>query len=122
MATNDDAKHDGGETSFFARYIDSPPKKERPPVTIPRGPLLQPIVPPTDGKSPPIEKLLDWLVNRWPGGTVSTRNIMQFGPGCLRDRKSAITTAGILVEHGWLHPLPTRQHRGRAWQIVRGPT
>ena len=74
MAPNDD-----GERSFFARYIDEP-EKQRQVETIPRGPLLRPIVPSTDYRSPPIERLLDWLINRWPGATVSTRNIMQLDP------------------------------------------
>jgi hypothetical protein len=115
MATND-----GGERSFFARYIDEP-EKEQPLVTIPRGPLLRPEVPPTDGNSPPVEKLLDWLVNRWPKPAVQTRDILQYGPNCLRNRKSAIATAEILAQNGWLAPQKTRQHRGRAWRIVRGP-
>jgi hypothetical protein len=116
MSTNDGK-------SIFSQHVAKVPEKERPPVTIPRGPLLPPNVPPADHRSAtPTEQLLAFVVNRWPGTTVSTRNIMQFGPGCLRERKSAIVTAKILVEHGWLHPLPTRQHRGRAWQIVRGPS
>jgi hypothetical protein len=116
MATSDDSSG----SSFFARYIDSP-KKERPeePSIVQKGP--HPIIPPTDNKSPPIEKLLDWIINRWPGASVNTRNIMQFGPGCLRDRKSAIAQAETLARYGWLTPLKTHQHRGRAWQIIRGP-
>jgi hypothetical protein len=112
--------NNGNGASVFAQYIDGPKERAADPETIPRGPLLKPIVPPSEPRSPPTEKMLDWLVNRWPGTTVSTRNIMQFGPNCIRDRKSAIATARKLVEHGWLHPIPTRQHRGRAWQIVRG--
>jgi hypothetical protein len=100
--------------------LEDGPPTERPP-EIPRGPLLRPIVPPSEHRSPPVEKLLDWLINRWPGTTVSTRNIMQFGPNPIRDRKNAIATAKILVERGWLYPLKTRQHRGRMWQIERGP-
>src|SRR5262245_26873607 len=97
------------------------PEKERPvePEKILRGPLLKPIVPVSEPRSTPAEKMLDWVVNRWNGATLTTRNIMQFGPGGLRDRKTAIATAKILAENGWLHPLPTRQHRGRAWQIIR---
>src|SRR5262249_18241177 len=97
---------------------DSPPKPER---TIPRGPLLQPIVPPTNYKSPLADKCLDWLVNRWPCPTVRMRDFMRSGPPAARNRKSAIAMAEILVEHGWLVPLPTRQHNEKMWAIVRGP-
>src|SRR5262245_34025187 len=113
---------DGKGESFFSRFIDAPKERPAEPEKILRGPLLKPIVPVSEPRSTPTEKMLDWLVNRWPGTTVSTRNIMQFGPGGLRDRKKAIATAKILAENGWLRPIPTRQHRGRAWQIERGPS
>jgi hypothetical protein len=96
-------------------------EKERQIETIPRGPLLRPIVPPTDYNSPPIEKLLDWLVNRWPKPTVNTKNILQFGPNPLRNRKSARATAEILAQNGWLTPLKTRRYMDREWRIERGP-
>jgi hypothetical protein len=97
-------------------------EKERQVETIPRGPLLQPIVPPAAPQSSPTEKMLDWLVNRWPGTTVSTRNIMQFGPGCLRDRKSAMDQAKILTENGWLTPVKSHRYDRHVWQIIRGPS
>src|SRR5262245_14869668 len=115
MATND-----GSETSIFARYIDAP--KERPiEPEIPRGRLLKPIIPPTDYKSLPIEKCLDWLVNRWPKPTVRTRDFLRFGPNSIRNRKTAAAMAKILVEQGWLTPLPTHQHNMKMWKVIRGP-
>jgi hypothetical protein len=97
------------------------PKPEQLPVTIPRGPLLQPIVPPADHKSPPIEKLLDWLVNRWPKSAIRVREICQFGPPAARNRKSAIALTELLAANGWLTPIETRQHNMKLWRIVRGP-
>src|SRR5262245_23249119 len=97
------------------------PEPAQLPVTIPRGPLLQTIVPPTDHRSPPIEKLLDWLVNRWPKPSVRVREICQFGPPAARNRKSAIALAELLAANGWLTPLKTRRHDMKMWQIVRGP-
>jgi hypothetical protein len=122
MATNDDAKHDGAETSFFARYIDSP--KERPvePEKILRGPLLKPIAPPTDRRSSPTEKLLDWLINHWRQDTISVRVIQWRGPNCLRDRKSVINQAKILAEAGWLAPIKSRRRDMKEWRIARGPS
>jgi hypothetical protein len=108
-------------SSIFAGLISEQPKKERPSEPeIPRGPKLQPVVPPTDVKSPPIEKLLDWLVNRWPGDTVKTVNILQYGPRGTRSPKAAKASAEILVERGWLTPLKTRRYIDREWKIERG--
>jgi hypothetical protein len=112
MPTNDAGK------SVFAQYIDSPEQEHPEPDIIRRGP--QPIVRPAHFKSSPSEKLLDWIINRWPGPTVTTRNICQFGPRSCRDRESALNLAGILMEHGWLIPLKTHRIDMRKWQIVRG--
>src|SRR5262245_36109015 len=109
--------------TFFDR-VKGPPQqggKQEPPVTIPRGPLLQPIVPPSDHKSPPLEKTLDWLVNRWPKPTIRAREIHQFGPPAARNHKSAIAMAESLAESGWLRRIPTRRHNMREWEIIRGP-
>jgi hypothetical protein len=111
----------GESKSIFAKYV-AEPEKERPPEKIPRGPLLKPVVPPTDINSPPVEKLLDWLVNRWPKPTVTTKNILQFGPNPLRNRKHARPTAEILAQNGWLTPLKTRCYIDREWRIERGPS
>jgi len=70
---------------------DSPPER-----AIPRGPLLRPIVPPANYKSPLVEKCLSWLVNRWPANTVRTRDFMRFGPPAARNRKMLL----LLVRAG----------------------
>jgi hypothetical protein len=111
-----------GKPSIFSRHIGGAPKKERAEPTVPKGPLIPPIVPPSDYRAPPIEKLLDWLVNRWPKDTVTTKNILQFGPNPLRNRKHARPTAEILAKNGWLTPLKTRCYRDREWRIERGPS
>ena len=97
-------------------------EKEQPPVTIPRGPLLQPVVPPTDYNSPPIEQLLDFLINRWSEPTINARTIHWRGPNCTRNRKSVIELAEALVAAGWLSPVKARRHDMRVWEIVRGPS
>jgi hypothetical protein len=66
------------------------------------------------------QKLLDWLQHGWTGPTITARDIYHFGPNSTRDRKSAISLAKILVEHGWLIPVKTRRIDMREWQIVRG--
>jgi hypothetical protein len=116
MTTNDEGK------SVFAQYIvdDKPPKK--PPVTIPRGPLLQPIVAPADYKSSPVEKLLDFLVNHWSAPTIRAQQIHWRGPNCVRNRKTVSKLTRILVEHGWLARVKARRRDTELFRIVREPS
>jgi hypothetical protein len=106
------------DSSVFTKLIDEP-KKDRPlePEIVRKGP--QPIIPPARYKSSPTEKLLDWVINRWPGATVTTRNICQFGPRSSRGRERAISLAQTLVEHGWLIPIKKHRYDMQEWQIVR---
>ena len=112
-----------GKPSVFSKYVEHGPKKERPEPEIPRGPLLQPIVPPTDYKSPPIERLLD-LTHEPLGQTNrnSARNIRQYGPRSLRDRKSAWGLGRNPGRERLARPpsnrTDTTEHE---WQIIRGP-
>ena len=68
--------------------------------------------------SPPIEKLLDWLVNYWTRPTVSVREICIYGPNCVRDKKTILSLAQTLVERGWLAPTKTRRRDMKKWQIT----
>ena len=67
----------------------------------------------------PIEKLLDWLVNHWAKDTITAREIYTHGPNSIRDKKTTLGLAQILVERGWFVPVNTHQHNMRAWKIVR---
>ena len=96
-------------------------EKERQVETIPRGPLLQPIIPPAAPQSSPTEKMLDWLVNRWPSPTVCARDIYVYGPRCTRNLKSALNVTKILTENGWLTPVKSHRYDRHEWQIIRGP-
>jgi hypothetical protein len=109
-------------TSIFSRHIvdDNPEKEELEPGKILRGPLLQPIVPPAGPQSSPTEKLLDWLVNHWPGPTVSARDIYRHGPYFIQQNpKSATILAEVLVENGWLTPLKSWRRDRKEWRIAR---
>ena len=66
--------------------------------------------------SPPL--LLDWLQTRWPGTTVSARDIYRHGPNPVRDRKIALTMAEALVGQGWLIPIKTWRYDRKEWQIA----
>jgi hypothetical protein len=71
-------------------------------------------------KPAPAQKLLDWL-QRWTKPTVCTRDILIYGPNSLRDPKSAIDSAEILVRNGWLVPVEPHRYDMHKWQIVRKP-
>jgi hypothetical protein len=109
-----------GSSSVFARYVEGAPKKEQPPVTVPRGPRLPPIVPAATQKDPPLERMLDFLVNHWRQPTIDVRSIMQYGPRP-RSRQKALDLTKILAANGWLEPLNTHRRDRRVWRIARGP-
>ena len=70
---------------------------------------------------PPVEILLDWLVNYWTKPTITAREIYTWGPNCIRDKKTTLSLAQILVERGWLAPTETHQRNKQRWKIVREP-
>jgi len=106
--------------SIFSRHIvdDNPGKEELEPEKIPRGPLLQPIVPPADRKAAPIERLLSWIINNFNGTTISVRDICWRGPRPTRNRANALATAEALVVAGWLAPIESHRHDRREWRIA----
>src|SRR5262245_52389014 len=65
------------------------------------------------------QRMLNWIL-RWPKSYIRTTELRIYGPRP-RDRESAISAATILVEQGWLRPLPTNRYDGNRWQIVRKP-
>jgi hypothetical protein len=70
----------------------------------------------------PANELLEWLTRKWPGNTISLREITHYGPGFLqKDRESAYNTAEILVQRGILVPLAPQRRDQRLWHIVRRP-
>jgi hypothetical protein len=109
--------------TLFERLSQPPPPNKQEPQlgAIPRGPLLAPIVPPANPNSTPAERFLDFIINRWPREVVRLREIQQYGPGSLRNRKSAIAMVEQLVAAGWLSPLRGRRHNERLWRVIRGP-
>jgi len=66
------------------------------------------------------QKLLDWL-QRWNKPTVSWREIHIYGPGSIRNKKSATDAIEILIKYGWLTPLGPHRYDMRKWRIVRRP-
>jgi hypothetical protein len=76
-------------------------------------------VPPTNRKSPPIGKLLDWLVNHWAKPSITAREIYSYGPRCLRDKQTTLNLTQALVQRGWLVALETHRRDKKMWRIVR---
>jgi hypothetical protein len=56
-----------------------------------------------DPKLEPAQRMLDWI-QRWTRDTISIRDVRQYGPNSLRNPKSVIDAAEVLVKTGWLEP------------------
>ena len=63
------------------------------------------------------EELLAWLRDKWPAicaanpsNFVSLPDIYQRGPNAIREKATAAAIVAVLVDHGWLTPVPGR-HR-----------
>ena len=82
-----------------------------------RSPAKEPTSPST---RQPGQELLNWLQHVWTQPTVRAKNIYQYGPHAIRDKKNALKAAEMLVARGWLAPLETRRHDTREWRIMRG--
>lgn len=71
------------------------------------------------------EALRLWLLSAsWDKSWVTLREIVRNGPNRLRESPEAKKAALLLVEHGWLVPLPPGtvidgQARRQAWRIIR---
>lgn len=70
------------------------------------------------GGAPPIEKLLDWLVNHWDKTTVTAREIRIYGPRSVRHGKTALNLTQTLTERGWLVPVKGNRRDKREWKIA----
>ena len=76
---------------------------------------------PKQQTSPLLEDLLNWLLNRWTGPSVTARDVSRFGPGPLRnDKETTLNLTEVLVRQGWLIPLKTHRKDRREWKIARG--
>lgn len=70
------------------------------------------------------ERLRKWLLESWPHDEVTTREILQFGPNDLRDRKQLAGPLAALLKSDWmlaLHPGTVIRGGARkeAYRIVR---
>jgi hypothetical protein len=65
---------------------------------------------------PPAQELLHWI-QRWGKPIVSLRDVRAFGPNATRDRPTALNQIEILVQHGWLVPLPAHRRDRQVWRL-----
>jgi hypothetical protein len=70
------------------------------------------------------ETLRTWLAD-WPHDAITVRDVVQHGPGALRETKVARPVCQTLAAAGWLVELPPNTvirgaARREAWRIVRG--
>lgn len=71
------------------------------------------------------EALRKWLLESWEDPSVMARDVVQYGPGPLRETPKARAALATLEKHGWLVRLnPGTVVRGaarkEAWRIVTG--
>ena len=93
--------------SLFERLGQPPPTKET------QKPLPDP-------KLQPAQRMLDWI-QRWTKDTICIRDVRQYGPNSLRNPKSVIDAAEVLVRNGWLEPAKLHRYDMRKWRIIRRP-
>jgi hypothetical protein len=49
------------------------------------------------------QRVLEWLASDWSGKPlISVPDLYTFGPGAVRDKRTASRTIDILEDHGWL--------------------
>lgn len=71
------------------------------------------------------ERLRKWLLTDWPDTDVAKVEVMNRGPGCVRESGMADAACTLLERHGWLIPNPEGfmlrgKSRRQSWRIVRG--
>ena len=81
----------------------------------------RPPPPPKQAQPSPAQTLLDWL-QHWANTTVTAREVYTYGPNSIRNKKTTLSLAQILVEQGWLVPIETRQYNTHEWKIVQRTT
>ena len=70
------------------------------------------------------EKLRQWLVQKWQEPNISIPDICRLGPHSLRVAVDAKRVVKVLVDHGWLVPIPGGAvvdgvRRREAWAIQK---
>ena len=95
------AKTTNGEQFSFADADDTPPK-------------------PAPAKQDHAQRMLDFIL-RWPRESISTSDLMTYGPRPKQNAEGVLKLATILEKYGWLTPKSTPRKDMRHWNICRKP-
>jgi hypothetical protein len=68
----------------------------------------------------PTQRMLDFVL-RWPGESISTSEMMLYGPRPKKNAEEVLKLATTLEKYGWLRPKTTPKKNMRHWNIVRRP-
>jgi len=64
------------------------------------------------------QRMLDFLL-RWPRPSISTSDLMIYGPRPKKNAEEVLRLATILEKHGWLTKKDTPKKNMRHWNINR---
>ena len=64
------------------------------------------------------QRMLDFVL-RWPHPSISTPDMMTYGPRPRQNVEETLRIASILEKHGWLTRIPTPRKDQKHWNIVR---
>ena len=67
------------------------------------------------------QKMLDWILNKWPRPSVSTSDLMTYGPKPRQNAEETLKLATILEKQGWLTPKSMPRKDQHHWNIPRRP-
>jgi hypothetical protein len=71
-------------------------------------------------KDDPAQRMLDFIL-RWPRESISTSELITYGPRPKKNSEEVLKLATTLEKHGWLTPKSTPRKDMRHWNIVRRP-
>jgi|SRR5262245_3825997 len=67
-----------------------------------------------------IQRTLDFIL-RWPRESISTSDLMTYGPRPKQNAEGVLKLATTLEKYGWLTKKETPKKNMRHWNIVRHP-
>src|SRR5262245_18345176 len=65
-------------------------------------------------------RMLDFIL-RWPRESISTADLVIYGPRPRKNVEEVLKMAAILESQGWITPKSTQRKDMRHWNIVRRP-
>jgi hypothetical protein len=69
-------------------------------------------------KVDPAQRMLDFIL-RWKNPSISTTDLMIYGPKPRQNAEETLRLATLLEKHGWLSPKSTPRKDMHHWNIIR---